>query len=49
MNKFVSNQHTIELDENHIYFVDVKGVKTPMYKIKKWLVENEFPIKILEV
>lgn len=31
-----------------VRFVDVKGVKTPMYKVKKKLVESEFPIHIIE-
>lgn len=32
-----------------VLFVDVKGMKTPMYKVKKKLVESEFPITITEV
>ena len=28
---------------------DVKGMKTDMYKVKKKLVENEFPITITEI
>ncbi len=31
-----------------ITFEDVKGFKTPIYKLKKKLVENEFPIIIEE-
>lgn len=31
-----------------VRFVDVKGVKTPMYKVKKKMIEAEFPIKIIE-
>lgn len=31
-----------------VRFVDVKGLKTPMYKVKKKLVEAEYPITILE-
>lgn len=32
-----------------VRFTDVKGFKTPMYKVKLKLVEAEFPIKITEV
>jgi hypothetical protein len=28
--------------------VDVKGIRTPMYKVKKKMIESEFPIKIEE-
>jgi hypothetical protein len=31
-----------------IRFVDTKGVKTPMYKVKKKMIEAEFPITITE-
>ena len=31
-----------------VRFVDVKGFKTPMYNLKKKLVEAEYPINILE-
>lgn len=31
-----------------IHFIDVKGHKTAMYKVKKRLVEAEYPIKIEE-
>lgn len=31
-----------------VRFVDVKGFKTPMYKVKQKLVEASYPIKILE-
>lgn len=31
-----------------VHFVDVKGHKTAMYKVKKRLVEAEYPIKIEE-
>lgn len=34
---------------NEVRFVDVKGVKTPMYKVKKRLVEATYPITIIEV
>ncbi len=30
-------------------FVDVKGMKTPMYILKKKMVENLYPISIKEV
>lgn len=32
-----------------IRFVDVKGMKTPMYKLKKKQVETLYPIQIIEV
>lgn len=32
-----------------VRFVDVKGVQTPMYKVKKKMIEAEFPIQITEV
>lgn len=31
------------------YFVDVKGFRTETYKLKKRLVEAEFPVTIVEV
>lgn len=31
-----------------VRFIDVKGVKTPMYKVKKKMIEAEFPITITE-
>lgn len=31
-----------------VRFVDVKGVKTPLYKVKKKMIEAEFPIQIIE-
>ena len=34
-------------DEN-VNFVDVKGYRTPQYKIKKKLVEALYPFKIIE-
>jgi Protein of unknown function (DUF1064) len=35
--------------DGQIRFVDVKGFKTPIYKLKKKMVEAAYPIKILEV
>lgn len=32
-----------------VHYVDVKGHKTAMYKVKKKLVEASFPVKIIEV
>jgi hypothetical protein len=32
-----------------IRYVDVKGMKTPIYKMKKKIVEATYPVKILEV
>jgi len=32
-----------------VRFVDVKGVHTPLYKVKKKMIEAEFPVTILEV
>lgn len=32
-----------------VRFVDTKGYRTAMYKVKKKLVESEYPVKILEV
>lgn len=34
---------------NEVRFVDVKGFKTPMYRLKKAQVEALYPVKILEV
>lgn len=31
-----------------VRFIDVKGMKLPMYKLKKKLVEEKYPFKILE-
>lgn len=31
-----------------VRFIDVKGIQTPMYKVKKKMIEAEFPIQILE-
>ena len=35
--------------DGHVTFEDVKGFKTPMYKLKKKQVESLYPIKIIEV
>lgn len=35
--------------DGDVKFVDVKGLKTPMYKVKKKMIEAEFPITITEV
>ena len=35
--------------DGHIEFVDVKGMKTPMYRLKKKQTEALYPIKIKEV
>ena len=35
--------------DNTVHFVDVKGIKTQTYLLKKKLIENEFPITIEEV
>lgn len=35
--------------DGSVRFVDVKGFKTPMYKLKKKQVEATYPIKIIEV
>ena len=35
--------------DGSVRFCDVKGFKTPMYKVKKRLIESEFPITITEV
>lgn len=32
-----------------VHFIDVKGMRTPMYKLKKKQVESLYPIKIEEV
>lgn len=34
--------------DGSVRFVDVKGIRTPMYKVKKKLIESEFPITIIE-
>lgn len=34
--------------DGSVRFVDVKGLKTQMYKVKKKMVETEFPIQIIE-
>lgn len=34
--------------DGSVRFVDVKGLKTPMYKVKKKMIEAEFPITIIE-
>ena len=31
-----------------VRFVDVKGMRTPMYTVKKKLVEASYPIQIIE-
>lgn len=36
------------LSDGRIRYVDVKGHKTAMYRVKKRLVEAEYPIKIIE-
>ncbi len=33
-------------NDGTVHFVDVKGVETPMFKVKKKLVESLYPIKI---
>lgn len=35
--------------EKKQYFIDVKGFKTPLYKLKKQLIEDQYNIKITEV
>lgn len=35
--------------DGDVRFVDVKGLRTPMYKVKKKMIEAEFPIQIIEV
>lgn len=37
------------LADGTIEFIDVKGMKTPIYTVKKKLVEALYPIKIIEV
>jgi dissimilatory sulfite reductase (desulfoviridin) alpha/beta subunit len=32
-----------------VRFVDIKGFRTPMYKLKKKQVEAEYPITIIEI
>lgn len=39
----------VEYGDGRIEYVDTKGVITPMYRIKKKLVEAIYPIKIKEV
>ena len=39
----------VEYGDGRIEYVDTKGLITPMYRIKKKLVEAMFPIKIKEV
>lgn len=34
--------------DGNVRFTDVKGFKTPMYKMKKQMIEAEYPIEILE-
>ncbi len=34
--------------DGSVRFVDVKGLRTSMYKVKKKMIEAEFPITILE-
>ena len=33
-------------EDGRIEFVDVKGVETPMFKLKKKLVESQYPVEI---
>jgi hypothetical protein len=35
--------------DGEVRFTDVKGFKTPMYKVKVRMVESLYPVKILEV
>ena len=46
-------KYVIDFQEFHedgtVHFIDVKGRPTPMYKLKKKLVESQYPIKIEEV
>ena len=37
------------LADGTVEFVDVKGMKTPIYKLKKAQIESLYPIKIKEV
>lgn len=36
-------------NDGRVEFEDVKGVKTPMYRLKKKQVEQLYPVKILEI
>jgi hypothetical protein len=46
--KYVCDFQVFWADET-VTFEDVKGVKTPVYNVKKKQVEAEYPIKITEI
>lgn len=39
----------VEYADGHVEYIDVKGVKTDIYRLKKKLVEACYPIKITEI
>ena len=46
--KYVCDFVYFHRDKNELIFEDVKGMKTPVYKLKKKLIENSYNIKITE-
>jgi len=46
---FIEFWRTEDPNVTEVKFTDVKGILTPVYKIKKKLIEATFPIKINEV
>ena len=39
----------VEYGDGRIEYIDVKGISTPVYKIKRKLIESIYPFKIKEV
>jgi hypothetical protein len=46
--KYVCDFVYFDRGKNELIFEDVKGMKTPVYKLKKKLIENSYNIKITE-
>lgn len=48
-----ASKYVVDFQEFHadgtVHFIDVKGMKTPMYKLKKKLVHEQYPIELEEV
>lgn len=46
--KYICDFVYFHREQNQLIFEDVKGMKTPVYKLKKKLIENMYQIKITE-